>query len=92
LNVFLAIIIGFVSAVLAGMFGIGGAAVTTPSLRLILDTTPGIALGTTLPVTIPTAAVSAFTYWRRGLVNRRVAGICCATGVVGATGGAPPGT
>jgi uncharacterized membrane protein YfcA len=88
LNVFLAIIIGFVSAVLAGMFGIGGAAVTTPSLRLILDTTPGIALGTTLPVTIPTAAVSAFTYWRRGLVNRRVAGICCATGVVGATGGA----
>jgi uncharacterized membrane protein YfcA len=88
LQVFLAILIGFFSAVLAGMFGIGGAAVTTPSLRLILDTSLAIALGTTLPVTIPTAAVSAFTYWRRGLVETRVAGICCASGIVGATGGA----
>lgn len=88
LQVFLAILIGFGSAVLAGMFGIGGAAVTTPSLRLILDTSPAIALGTTLPVTIPTAAVSAFTYWRRGLVNLRVAGICCTSGVIGATAGA----
>jgi uncharacterized membrane protein YfcA len=88
LIVFLAIIIGFLSAVLAGMFGIGGAALTTPSLRLFLGASPAIALGTTLPVTIPTAASAAATYWRRGLVDARVAGLCCATGVLGATGGA----
>jgi len=86
--VFLAIVIGFASAVLSGMFGIGGAALSTPSLRLILDTTPQIALGTTLPVTIPTAAAGAFTYWRRGLVDMRVAAICCSSGVIGATAGA----
>jgi len=86
--VFGAILIGFASALLSGMFGIGGAAVSTPSLRLILKTPPGIALGTTLPVTIPTAAAGAYTYWRRGLVDSKVAALCCATGVVGATGGA----
>ena len=86
--VFGAIMIGFVSALLSGMFGIGGAAVSTPSLRLILKTPPGIALGTTLPVTIPTAAAGAFTYWRRGLVDMRVAALCCSTGIVGAVGGA----
>jgi uncharacterized protein len=88
LTVFLAIAIGFLSAVLAGMFGIGGAAVTTPSLRLFLGASPAIALGTTLPVTIPTSASAAATYWRRGLVDLRVAGLCCATGIVGATAGA----
>jgi uncharacterized membrane protein YfcA len=86
--VFGAILIGFASALLSGMFGIGGAAVSTPSLRLILKTPPGIALGTTLPVTIPTAAAGAFTYWRRGFVDSKVALLCCCTGVVGATGGA----
>ena len=86
--VFGAILIGFASALLSGMFGIGGAAVSTPSLRLILKTPPGIALGTTLPVTIPTAAAGAFTYWRRGLVDQKVAALCCATGIFGAVGGA----
>jgi uncharacterized protein len=88
LQVFLAILIGFLGAVLAGMFGIGGAALTTPSLRLFLGTTPAIALGTTLPVTIPTSASAAITYARRGLVDFRVAGWCCASGVVAAVLGA----
>jgi uncharacterized protein len=88
LHVFLAILIGFVGAVLAGMFGIGGAALTTPSLRLFLDTSPALALGTTLPVTIPTSVSAAVTYARRGLLDFRVAGWCCASGVVAAAAGA----
>jgi hypothetical protein len=88
LYVSLAILIGFVSAVLAGMFGIGGAATTTPSIRLFLGASPAIALGTTLPVTIPTSASAAITYWRRGLVDSRVALLCCSIGVAGAAAGA----
>lgn len=83
-----AILTGFAAAVLAGMFGIGGSSVTTPSLRVILGATPAVALGTTLPVTIPTAAAGAITYLRNGLVDRRVAAFCCAGGGVGAVGGA----
>jgi uncharacterized membrane protein YfcA len=88
LYVFGAILIGFVAAVLAGMFGIGGAGITTPAIRVFLDAPPAIALGTTLPVTIPTAASGALTYLRRGLVDRRVAGFCCLSGLAGAVGGA----
>lgn len=86
--VFGAILIGFLSAVLAGMFGVGGAGLSTPALRMFLGASPAIALGTPLPVTIPTAGSAALTYWRRGLVETRVAGMACVTGVVGAVGGA----
>jgi len=75
-------------AVLSGMFGIGGASVTTPGLRLFLGASPAIALGTTLPAAIPTAAVGGLTYGRRGLVDWYVAAYICAAGVVGAVFGA----
>lgn len=70
------------------MFGIGGAAVSTPSIRVLLGASPEISLGTTLPVTIPTAASGAFTYYRQGLVERRAAAWCCFSGFFGAVGGA----
>ncbi len=83
-----AILIGFVAAVLSGMFGIGGAVVSTPSIRVLLGASPAISLGTTLPVTIPTAASGAFTYYRKGFVEKKVAVYCCLSGLVGAVGGA----
>lgn len=86
--IFGAVLIGFIAAVLSGMFGIGGAGVSTPAIRIFLDATPAIALGTTLPVTIPTAAAGAYTYFRNGLIQRRVAGYCCLGGIFGAAGGA----
>lgn len=86
--VFIAILIGFISAFLSGMFGIGGAGVSTPAIRLFLDASPAIALGTTLPVTIPTAATGAFTYWRRGFLDKRVAWLCCVSGSIAAVAGA----
>jgi len=86
--VFLAILIGFFSAFLAGMFGVGGAGVSTPAIRLILGASPGIALGTTLPVTIPTSLTGAITYWRRGFLEKRVACLSAASGVFGSVGGA----
>lgn len=70
------------------MFGIGGAGVSTPAVRLFLDASPAIALGTTLPVTVPTSATGAFTYWRRGFLDRRVAGIACLSGALASAAGA----
>jgi uncharacterized protein len=86
--VFGAILIGFVAAFLAGMFGIGGAGVTTPAIRVLLGASPEISLGTTLPVTIPTAASGAITYYRQGFVEKKVAAYCCLSGLVGAVAGA----
>jgi uncharacterized membrane protein YfcA len=88
LYVLSAILIGFAAAVVAGMFGIGGAAITTPGIRVLLGTSPAYALGTPLPVTIPTALAGSITYLRHGLVEKRLAVLCGAGGLVGSVGGA----
>lgn len=76
----LALLIGLVAGYLSGQFGIGGGIVTTPALRLLLAQPELIAVGTPLPVIIPTAAAGALSYWRRGLTDLRVGVI---TGLVG---------
>jgi uncharacterized membrane protein YfcA len=64
--------VGVLLGFLSGLFGVGGSSVATPILRL-LNVPRLVALATPLPVTLPTAIVGGWTYWRRGLVNVRVA-------------------
>lgn len=78
----LSLLIGLVAGYLSGQFGIGGGIVTTPALRLLLGAPELIAVGTPLPVIIPTAAAGAISYARKGLIDVRV-GL-----VTGAVGGA----
>lgn len=73
-------LIGAVSGVLSGAFGIGGGIVTTPAIRLILKAPALVAVGTPLPVIIPGALTGAWTYLRRDLVDVRAA---TTVGVVG---------
>lgn len=84
----IAAVIGFASGVASGAFGIGGALLSTPGIRLILDTPPLIAVGTTLPVIIPTAITGALTYLRNKLVDTRAAMILCSSGAIFAILGA----
>lgn len=65
--------IGLVSGTLGGMFGFGGSTVSTPLLRVLTDISPLHALGTPLPVAIPTAISGVIGYYRRGLVKFRAA-------------------
>ena len=64
------ILTGAMLGFLSGLFGVGGSSVATPTLRL-LNVPRLLALGTPLPVALPTAVVGGWTYWRRGLVNGR---------------------
>lgn len=64
-------LIGFVSGVLSGAFGIGGAIITTPAIALILGAPAIIAVGTPLPVILPSAVTGAVAYARHGLVDWR---------------------
>lgn len=64
-----AVAIGFVAGLLSGMFGIGGGLVTTPAIRLLLGRPELIAVGTPLPVIIPTAITGALSYRRAGLLD-----------------------
>jgi uncharacterized membrane protein YfcA len=67
----LGVAIGFVSGVLSGAFGIGGGIVTTPGIRLLMGAPALIAVGTPLPVIVPSAITGAISYGRRGLVDVR---------------------
>lgn len=76
----LAVAVGFISGTLSGMFGIGGALITTPAIRLLLGRPELIAVGTPLPVIVPSAVAGALSYARKGLVDVRTG---LAVGVVG---------
>ncbi len=66
-----AVAIGFAAGYLSGQFGIGGGIITTPAIRLLLGGSELIAVGTPLPVIIPTAISGLVEYARRGLLDVR---------------------
>ncbi len=68
----LTLVIGLAAGFFSGQFGIGGGLVTTPALRLLLGAPELIAVGTPLPVIIPTALAGAWSYFRRGLADVRL--------------------
>ena len=63
--------IGFTSGVFSGAFGIGGGIVTTPAIRLILGAPALVAVGTPLPVILPSAITGAYRYFRSGYADPR---------------------
>jgi hypothetical protein len=83
-----AALIGLASGIASGAFGIGGALLSTPGIRWALDVEPLIAVGTTLPVIIPTAITGVIAYIRTKFVDTRAAVITAAAGGVFAIFGA----
>jgi uncharacterized protein len=81
------LVLGFLSGVLAGMFGIGGAVITTPSIRA-LGATPIHAVGSTVPAILPGSISGAYRYAKSGLVDWRVGLTCGFAGAIFAVAGA----
>lgn len=82
----LTLVLGVVAGVLSGAFGVGGAIVSTPGLRL-LGASAFVAVGTTLPSIVPGAAIGAARYAREGLVDWRILAATAPAGVVAAVVG-----
>jgi uncharacterized membrane protein YfcA len=79
--------LGFASGVLSGMFGVGGAVITTPGIRA-LGATPIEAIGSTVPAILPGAISGTVRYSRAGVVNWRIGLTCGITGALMAVAGA----
>jgi len=56
---------------LSAAFGVGGATISTPAIR-VLGAPALVAVGTTLPSILPSAASGSLRYRREGLIDRRV--------------------
>ena len=78
----LAAVVGLGAGVLSGVFGVGGGVVTTPAIRLLLGYPELVAVGTPLPVILPTAIAGAFAHARQGTADVR-------TGIAVGLWGAP---
>jgi uncharacterized membrane protein YfcA len=87
-QVVLGIAIGVAAGILSGLFGVGGGIVTTPAIQELLGGSPYIAVGTPLPVAIPTAVVGGYTYARAREVSWRAVRFAAIPGVAGAAAGA----
>jgi uncharacterized membrane protein YfcA len=64
---------GFLVGILIGLTGIGGGAVMTPFLILVLGTRPVVAVGTDLVYGSVTKLAGAWLHWRQGTVDMRLA-------------------
>jgi uncharacterized membrane protein YfcA len=82
------VVVGFVSGVLSGTFGVGGAVVTTPAVNVLLGGTAIQAVATPLPVVFPSSLVGAVSYARANEVSFRALRYAAIPGIVGAVVGA----
>ncbi len=80
-------IIGIGTGTLSAMFGVGGAVVSTPGIR-VLGATPLEGIGSTLPSVLPSAIAGALRYHREGYVRWRVVGLVAPWGCTAAVAGA----
>lgn len=79
------IVIGILSGILAGVFGVGGAIVVIPALVFILGLSQHEAQGTSLAFMLPPVGILAtWNYWKAGHVNWKIALVLSLTFVVGA--------
>jgi uncharacterized membrane protein YfcA len=79
--------VGVATGVLSGLFGVGGAVISTPGIR-VLGASATVAVGTTLPSIIPGAASGTLRYLREDLVDRRAVVATAPAGVAAAVAGA----
>jgi uncharacterized protein len=86
-RIVLTAVFGVGTGILSGMFGIGGAIVSTPAIR-VLGATPIAAVASTIPSIIPSAVSGAVRYGRERLVDWRIVAWTGGAGMAAAVGGA----
>lgn len=78
----LTLVAGLATGALSAAFGVGGAVISTPAIRA-LGVSATVAIGTTLPSILPSAAIGTAHYVREGLVDWRVVRFAVPAGIVG---------
>lgn len=83
------VILGLLAGVLSGLVGLGGGFVIVPALVFIFGFSQHQAQGTTLALLVPPIGLlAAWTYYRQGFVDVRVAALIAVGFVVGSLLGA----
>lgn len=89
MNVFFYLLLGLIAGIFSGLIGIGGAIIIIPSLVLLFGLSQHTAQGTTLALMVPPIGLlAAWTYYKQGFVDFKIAGLICLGFFVGGLAGA----
>jgi uncharacterized membrane protein YfcA len=89
MNTFLYLLLGLIAGIFSGLIGIGGAVIIIPSMVLLFGLSQHMAQGTTLALMVPPIGLlAAWTYYKAGFVDLRIAGLICLGFFVGGLAGA----
>jgi uncharacterized protein len=86
-HVVIAIAVGLVAGVLAGLFGVGGGILFVPALTIVLGLEQHDAQGTSLLAILPTVAVGAWRQHTYGNVRWKASLVLGVAGIGGVVGG-----
>jgi uncharacterized membrane protein YfcA len=71
-------LLGLITGIFSGLIGIGGAIIIIPSLVLVFGMSQHMAQGTTLALMVPPIGLlAAWTYYKAGHVDFKVAALIC---------------
>jgi uncharacterized membrane protein YfcA len=88
MNYLIAMVVGFISGVSSGLFGVGGGVVMVPAMMLLMKFDIKQAVGTSLAVIVPTTIIGTIKHTQIGNVDWRVAFSLAPTAVLGGYVGA----
>ena len=89
MNIFLYLLLGLITGIFSGLIGIGGAIIIIPTLVLLFGLSQHTAQGTTLALMVPPIGLlAAWTYYKAGFVDLKIAGLICLGFFVGGLVGA----
>ncbi len=78
MNIFLCLIVGLVAGALSGLLGIGGGIILVPALVFLFGLSQHQAQGTTLALMVPPIGLlAAWTYYKAGFVDLKIAAFIC---------------
>jgi len=78
-NVMLYLLLGLIAGIFSGLIGIGGGVIIVPALVLLFGLAQHEAQGTTLALLVPPIGLlAAWTYYRQGYVDLKIAAFVCA--------------
>ena len=79
MNIILYLLLGLITGVFSGLIGIGGAIIIIPTLVIFFGLEQRMAQGTTLALMVPPIGLlAAWTYYKAGFVDLKIAALICA--------------
>jgi uncharacterized membrane protein YfcA len=78
MSIVLYLLVGLLTGIFSGMFGLGGGIIVIPALVIIFGLTQHQAQGTTLAMMVPPIGLlAAWTYYKAEFVDLKIAGLLC---------------